>query len=216
MKVLVLIGSTSALGEALLRNNTEYPNVICLDRKVNENDISITDIQKNDFCELIKIVPEKLYKVIYLSSKKYPLDEIDADIQLNIRLPMKIFNDLYNMPNCEFCYIGSQGDIHASPHNSLYNSSKRYVSSFLEGQIHIGNQKCKVSVIKPWLFKSKMYQKKSAFSVNVDKLATAILPIKHKSGVHLFPIWTYLLVLCVYVVMAKSFFYKILQQSNKN
>lgn len=214
MNVLVLIGSTSTLGLAIARNNSEFSNIICIDRDENSDGVKINDAFRKDFCEMINYDKNNTYKIIYLISQKYYMDKIEDDINLNVLLPMIIYKSIYNKANCEFCYIGSQGDLHGSPHCSLYNSSKSYITKFLEGQIFLGDQSCKLTLIKPWIFRSKMYTHKSFLTVNIDKLSLKILSNKKKSGIYLFPRWTYFVVRILELILPKDIFYKILQKSS--
>lgn len=211
MNILILFGASSTLGQSIIKLNKFYDEVIIFDRQTRYKGVSPYDtILLGDLETLFEMEPENHYKIVYLAAQKFKLEDLESDLNLNVKIPLNIFGKIKKYGNVDFCYIGSQGDIHGSPENSLYNSSKRYVSQYLEAKIFDEETKCIISIFKPWIFHSKMYSTRSFFRIMPDTLAELILTRKHQSKIYLVPKFTYFLVTLLYTCTPKFFFYKLI------
>lgn len=216
MNVLILFGASSTLGQAIIELNKTYNEVLLFDRKDRFRDASpYNRILLGDFKSLVEIKTDHNYKIVYLAGKKFSLNDLDADLTINIKIPLQIFAEIEECANVEFCYIGSQGDIHASPEGFLYNSSKRYVGQYLEGKIFDPSTKCIISIYKPWIFQSKMYMSNAYLKIKPEVLAKSILTKKYKSKIYLVPRFTYFFVTLLYTCTPRLFFYNLVRLLKK-
>lgn len=217
-EVIVLVGGTSALAQALVDqylSNKRLVKIIIAAKSQEKYDhlyglYSTEDIEfyKLDVLSFNNIDNLLIYVKEYeLTATFYYLAAIKSIDSKNIENLFKInflssvyFYDclLKTMSSFSLILIGSQGDIHGTYDTSSYNASKAAMSKYFEPIALTNHGTQRVFIIKPWLFKSKIIASSklmNLFAYSPEYIAKfSIKRISESKSLIYIPAYTYKLV----------------------
>lgn len=211
-RVFIIYGSTSTLGQALIKLIPESNDIYVFNRSIVSNDRSksflLSDV--DGFKSVISKIDVEI-NIFYLSAVKGPQACIEDFIEINIKRPIAIYDMVKGLSNVNYAYIGSQGDFHASVGDNFYNASKSFSSIFFEGASYLRQEKCHLCIIRPWLFQSQSTNRGGLLNVDVDDMARYVLKKFNTKNIINYPSMTYFCVRVLHLVFP-SVLYKLLNK----
>jgi hypothetical protein len=214
-KLCIIIGCGSSLAKNIKKKYEVLPDYDIIGTYNNDtcDEFNIDKIQYN----LKNKIPKALFNKIcdyssvdiwwLAATKSFNMQDC---FNINFFAPVNFYKDIKSL-NMEkrLILFSSQGDLHGSIDNNPYNASKAALSSYFEPLALKSTAQNRILLVKPWLFESKMNNRKF-LSITGEKIVSNVFTsIKKQKNIIIKHYWTYFMIQLLRIISIK-FLYKLI------